>query len=127
MKKPFDKNQKVGAIKMNIKSNWIMNSNEFNTDETGMTLLHDWVKTYDFQKEQNNHPFSSPANRIVTVNIWISSGYDAKTNKTYGGMFAYSEVIDEYTGEIFFKQFFGETSEDDAFRWANDKAIKQLN
>jgi hypothetical protein len=42
-------------------------------------------------------------------------------------MFAYSEVIDEYTGEIFFKQFFGETSEDDAFRWATDKANKQLN
>lgn len=93
-------------------------------DETGMTVLHDWVKTYDFQKEDS--PIGSFQNKIVTINIWSASGYDKTQNRTYGGMFAYTEVINEDSGEVYYQQFFGETSEDDAFRWANDKAIKVL-
>lgn len=91
-------------------------------EKTGMTVLHDWVKQYSFQKEEDTHPFASSSNRSVTIDVWSASGYEPKTNKTYGGMFAYSEVVSESTGEIFYKQFFGETSEDDALRWSLDKA-----
>lgn len=93
-------------------------------NQTGMTVLHDWVKVYDFQKEDSS--IGSFQNNIVTICVWAASGYDGKVNRTYPGMFAYAEVIDEYGGQMWFNQFFGETSEDDAFRWANDKAIKVL-
>ena len=93
-------------------------------DKTGMTVLHDWVKTYDFQKEDS--PIGSFTNKIVTVYIWSSSGYDQKQNRTYGGMFAYAEVWCEEINEVRCEQFFGETSEDDAFRWASDKTNEML-
>jgi|GEM_PF-6680694 len=104
-----------------------MKFRSFNIDEadkTGMTVLHDWVKTYDFQKEDS--PFESFTNKIVTVYIWTSSGYDPKQNRTYGGMFAYAEVWREEINEVRCEQFFGETSEDDAFRWASDKTNEML-
>lgn len=99
----------------------------FDTDKaykSGMTVIQDWVKTYDFQREDS--PIGSFTNKIATAYIWSSSAYDQKENRTYGGMFAYAEVWCEEINEVKCEQFFGETSEDDAFRWANDKINQML-
>lgn len=89
-------------------------------------LVNDWVLVYDFQKTSHNFPFTD-TDKILTIQIWESSGFDKRNESTLPSMFAYAEVSDEADGELWFKSFFGETSGDDAFRWANDKATKELN
>ena len=93
-------------------------------DKTGMTVLHDWEQVYNFQKEDS--PPGSFTNKIATLYVWSASGYDQKENRAYGGMFAYSEVWCEEANKVECEQFFGETSESDALRWANDISNKML-
>lgn len=83
-----------------------------------------WELVYNFEIAENSFPFTN--SKCINIFIWGSAGFDKRNNSTYGGMYAYAEVVDSNSGEIWFKSFFGETSEDDALRWAKDKANKEL-
>ena len=86
-----------------------------------------WELVYNFQKTENNFPFQdSQDSKCMSIYIWGSSGFDERNQSIYGGMYAYAEVVDAASGQMWFESFFGETSENDAFRWATDKAMKQL-
>lgn len=83
---------------------------------------HDWKKTYDLQKEDS--PPGSFTSEVITVCVWISSG----TNKVsiYAGLFAYAEVYRKTSDMTAHNSFYGESSEDDALRWAMDISNKWL-
>lgn len=91
-----------------------------------LDLINDWVLVHDFQKATHSFPFIN-TDKILTVKIWESSAFDKRNQSRLGSMFAYAEVLDEADGELWYQSFFGETSSDDAFRWANDKADKELS
>lgn len=88
--------------------------------DSGCIPLHSWEKVYDFQLTDSGFPLFDT--KTATINVWGSHGYYTESNKAYSGMYAYAEVTYEKSGEVWFKSFFGETSESDALRWANDKA-----
>jgi hypothetical protein len=88
--------------------------------KANMTVVNDWIKVYDLQKEDSL--IGSFTNVVVTIYVWSTPGYDQKQNRKYDGMFSYAEVWCEELNEVRCEQFFGETSETDALRWANDKS-----
>lgn len=83
-----------------------------------------WELVYNFQKSEHSFPFTN--SKCIDIYIWGSSGFDERGQSTYHGMYAYAEVVDSADGEMWVESFFGETSEDDALRWATDKANKEL-
>lgn len=83
-----------------------------------------WELTYNFQKTENSFPFAD--SKCIDIYIWESSGFDERGQSTYHGMYAYAEVVDSADGEMWVESFFGETSGQDAYRWATDKANKEL-
>lgn len=97
----------------------------FENKTQGVYPVDNWEITYDFQKTQSNFPFSD--SKFVNILIWEASGYFVREQKKYDGMFAYAEIIDIAGGQIWYSSFFGETAGEDAFRWATDKANKELN
>jgi hypothetical protein len=91
-----------------------------------LDLVNDWNLVWDFQKAGHSFPFTNNE-KVLTIKIWESSAFDKRSQSRLGSMFAYAEVSDEADGELWHQSFFGETSGDDAFRWANDKADKEIN
>lgn len=94
-------------------------------EDCPMSLVDDWKKVYDFQLESNDFPFSN-GQKCITINVWEASGVDKKDGSLFSSMFAYAEVLDPADGEAWNNTFFGESCGDDAFRWATDKANKEL-
>lgn len=89
-------------------------------------LVNDWKLVWDYQKASHSFPFTNDE-KVLTIQIWESSAFDKRNESRLASMFAYAEVSDQADGELWHQSFFGETSGDDAFRWANDKANKELN
>ena len=91
-----------------------------------LELVNDWYLVWNFQRASHSFPLVNDE-KVLTVQIWESSAFDKRNQSILNSMFAYAEVSDEADGELWHQSFFGEKSGHDAFRWANDKADKELN
>jgi len=90
-----------------------------------LELVNTWYLVWNYQRSSPSFPITDE--KVLTVKIWESSAFDKRNQSTLNSMFAYAEVSDEADGELWHQSFFGEKSGHDAFKWANEKADKELN
>jgi hypothetical protein len=114
----------INEVKINETFHGFKYPNNYKEGVSGCYPTDNWEIIYDFMVDNGSFFYQSQS---VRIRIWSTKAYYPKESKSYCGMFSYAEVDCVDKGVIESKtkaSFFGETSEDDAFRWANDKAQK---